>query len=120
MSNFKTPEDCFSLFYKQAFKFFYFLPLVDAYKKLLTQLCTTIVPNTQRVNIILLQCRPVFNAKIILAKLAQRFRIRKVKVGSVLYYGIKILNRYRALGYIKGYKLMLNGRFSRRDRATYT
>lgn len=119
-STFRNPGSSFSSFYKSAFNFFYLLPLVDAYKTLVVHTCRSVVPAVRGVRVIMLQQRPVFSARIILTKLARRFRIRRIKVGSVLYYGLRILRRYTTRGYIKGYKLAFSGRFSRRDRATFT
>lgn len=119
LKDLRNPYSIASTFYKQIFSYFYVLPLVTAYKELLRCMSVSLVSGLVGVDVVLVQRRPGFSARTILRKLSNKFGTRKSKVGTALYYGLRLLKRYTRLGYIKGYKLLFSGRFTRRDRATY-
>jgi hypothetical protein len=89
-------------------------------KRLLVAAISSKVGPSSRVNVLFFGMNQrCINASLIIEFIIRKLQQRHSRIGRLLYDALRILNRLVRAQNLGGYKLLMAGRFSRRDRATY-
>ena len=108
--------------FKILLNFFAFAPLFEFYKIYITTILNNFIYKNKIVShIYFVPITPIYMIRADFLSKYVRYVIlkRRYSPGRALYAALKIIRKWQKIQPIKGYKVLLAGRFSRRDRATY-
>ena len=108
----------YKFFFKKIFFFFFFLPQLMFLKDFLINTLNKVDSISMKKIFFLGLNQKTFNINDVLNLIEILLRL-KLKANFILYRIIKILKFYKKKQKLKGFKFLLAGRFSRRDRATF-
>lgn len=108
-----------SIFFKKIIYFFYLLPHLIFLKSFLNMTLQKVTLSTTDSKIFFFGAnQKTFNIKDIL-DFAESLLRKRFSTVFVFYKLIRILSVYKMLQKLSGFKVLLTGRFTRRDRATF-
>lgn len=105
---------------KKLWIYFILLPYLLYIKRLLIRVLFSKLAHCVKVGVFFLGVNQrSLNASVIIDFIVQRLQKRQLRISRLLYDALRVLKRLVRAQSLTGYKLLIAGRFSRRDRATY-
>lgn len=105
---------------KKMWRYFLILPYLLYMKELVTKAIHSKLSRCAMVKVLFLGLNQrSFNANMIINFIVRRLQYRQFRISRLIYDILRILKRLVRARKVEGYKFLLAGRFSRRDRATY-